>query len=319
MLRHARTFCVVLALGFVCTLAATAELRSGGKDAVEEEGVLAGLERQRKASLRARSIPGDWRWALDYEEQIAEKGGPLATMLQQLRAAKVPTREDAERVVRKEMYENDRGFATVAERTVGLVRCGVDLPGFAARGDLIWIVRVQEEIRPFQEAWVSSSTAEVRWMLPVTASLSRFVRSENAAAPSSETRRPVQGTKATADENPAIPSSGTLFAGPRSFRGHELLEDSSVRSTGIHGDLLYLFGENYRSGVRARSAQEGASFQSFPEENELIRRNLQTPEEAERLAARLRDQAASGSGSQAAGISVSGDPLRGGPVSEPGR
>ena len=110
-----------------------------------------------------RVVPGDYLWLLSNEEAIMEEGGPFADLLQQLREGKVPTEKEAERKAFAHALQGAE-WATVS----GLVKSGVDLPGFASRGDLIWIVRIGGNgVRSYKEVWISSSTAEEKCLFPV--------------------------------------------------------------------------------------------------------------------------------------------------------
>lgn len=53
-------------------------------------------------------------------------------------------------------------------RVVGLVGSGVDIPGYVVRGERIWIIWYLDlTFCVTQEAWVSSTTGEVRWIFPI--------------------------------------------------------------------------------------------------------------------------------------------------------
>ena len=82
----------------------------------------------------------------------------------QLRLSKVPT------------YKKAIGIAIATKRgisaqescdVVGLVRLGVNVPSFASKGDYVWIVRFAAFGDTTQEAWVSSSTGNVKCIFPL--------------------------------------------------------------------------------------------------------------------------------------------------------
>ena len=51
---------------------------------------------------------------------------------------------------------------------VALLRMGRDVPAFASREDLVWVVRIVHSFRGVtQEMWISSTTGAVRTLLPV--------------------------------------------------------------------------------------------------------------------------------------------------------
>ena len=50
---------------------------------------------------------------------------------------------------------------------VGLVTIGADVPGFASKGDLVWIVRSVGHDFMVQEVWVSSTTGKATCVLPI--------------------------------------------------------------------------------------------------------------------------------------------------------
>jgi hypothetical protein len=117
----------------------------------------------------ARVVPGDYLWLLDYKPRAGVQPGPLETLLGRLRESKVPTAAKAEGIAWDAKRRAAGGIdAQEHARVVGLVRSAVTIPGYASRGDLIWIVRIFFGPREvLQEAWVSSSTGAVRWIFPL--------------------------------------------------------------------------------------------------------------------------------------------------------
>jgi hypothetical protein len=88
-------------------------------------------------------------------------------LLNKLGKEKVPSPEAAKRVATGYKLKNGGLLAEEGTKVVGLLRLGVDVPGFARDGDLIWVVRFSHLFRGVtQEMWVSSTTGAVRVMLP---------------------------------------------------------------------------------------------------------------------------------------------------------
>ena len=88
-------------------------------------------------------------------------------MLKRLRAAKVPTSEQAEPLALQVIRASGDAYAAV--HVVGLVTIGADVPGFASKGDLVWIVRSVGHDFMVQEVWVSSTTGKATCVLPSAA------------------------------------------------------------------------------------------------------------------------------------------------------
>ena len=79
--------------------------------------------------------------------------------------AKVPTAKGAECLAREEILPNDPNGS---EHVVGLVTIAADLPGFASKGDFVWIVRsVGRDYTTEQEVWVSSTTGKATYVPPI--------------------------------------------------------------------------------------------------------------------------------------------------------
>ena len=82
----------------------------------------------------------------------------LRSMLNRLRAAKVPTAKGAECLAREEILPNDPNGS---EHVVGLVTIAADLPGFASKGDFVWIVPPwAATTRQSRRSGVSSTTGK---------------------------------------------------------------------------------------------------------------------------------------------------------------
>ena len=89
-------------------------------------------------------------------------------LLQGLASSRVPTVERAEHAAIRYKLASGGVLAEEATAVVALLRIGVDVPSFANKGDLVWVVRVSHMVWGVtQELWISSTTSEVRAMLPV--------------------------------------------------------------------------------------------------------------------------------------------------------
>ncbi len=86
--------------------------------------------------------------------------------LKQLRLSKVPTFEKAEGIAVATKLKHGGVLAQERWGVVGLIRLGVDVSDFASKGDFVWIIRFVDFGRTTQEAWVSSSTGNVKCDCP---------------------------------------------------------------------------------------------------------------------------------------------------------
>ncbi len=104
-----------------------------------------------------------------------------------LKRAKVPSSSIARRKA-TDMIARASTFGPIEfGRIAGLIRCGAEVSGFAARGDLIWIVRMEDSnVYLANIAWVSSTTGAIRWALnlrnPQTKG-ARFTRQDDDSRP----------------------------------------------------------------------------------------------------------------------------------------
>jgi uncharacterized protein (TIGR03067 family) len=89
-------------------------------------------------------------------------------LLATLDKSKVPTVEKAEKAATAAKLRAGGLDAQEGARVIALMRVGVDVPKFADKGDLIWVVRFEHvlNLSVTQEMWVSSTTGEVRAILP---------------------------------------------------------------------------------------------------------------------------------------------------------
>jgi predicted TIM-barrel fold metal-dependent hydrolase len=94
----------------------------------------------------------------------------LRRLLETLEKSKVPTASSAESAALEARLRAGGIQAEEGARTVGLLRLGVEVAGFAAAGDLVWVVRIEHQVRGVtQEFWVSSSSGAIRATLPRSA------------------------------------------------------------------------------------------------------------------------------------------------------
>jgi uncharacterized protein (TIGR03067 family) len=89
-------------------------------------------------------------------------------LLATLDKCKVPTAEKAEKAATAAKLKAGGLDAQEGTRVIALMRIGVDVPKFADKGDLVWVVRFEHVLNASvtQEMWVSSTTGEVRPILP---------------------------------------------------------------------------------------------------------------------------------------------------------
>lgn len=107
----------------------------------------------------------DLLWLLDLGDE-AQLDVSLGSHLDALRASRVPTAEEAIAVATRHTLASGGLLAEESVSVVGLLPLGVDWPGFADTGDLVWIVRIVHQSRGLtQELWVSAPQGEVRAMV----------------------------------------------------------------------------------------------------------------------------------------------------------
>ena len=107
-------------------------------------------------------------WTLDPGDLANTMTSDMRADLETLRHSEVPTKRDAERVAAAAKREAWGIGKTETCETVSLLKAGIKVPGFAAVRDFMWVVRFQDASGMIgQEAWVSTTTARVRWMLPM--------------------------------------------------------------------------------------------------------------------------------------------------------
>jgi len=88
-------------------------------------------------------------------------------LLQGLERSRVPSVESAEHAAIRHQLASGGVLAEEATAVVALLRSGVDVPSFANKGDLVWVVRISHIVWGVtQELWISSTTSDIRAMLP---------------------------------------------------------------------------------------------------------------------------------------------------------
>ena len=119
------------------------------------------------AGLRAQELRDAddvlWLLARDRRNLSAE----YQRILTVLDASKVPNADRARDIAIHFKLAHGGIRAEEGPKVVGLVRIGRDLPPFASRGDLVWVVRISHWwLGVTQEMWIGSASGEVRTMLP---------------------------------------------------------------------------------------------------------------------------------------------------------
>jgi hypothetical protein len=123
-------------------------------------------EKRTGHEAKARNVL-DFLWLLDAPDK-SKLTDDQRDVLQQLNKSKVPTVAKADKAATWYKLKADGLLAEEGSKVTGLVPLGVDVPDFAKRGELIWIVqfRMFRHGALTQEVWVSSSTGATRAMLP---------------------------------------------------------------------------------------------------------------------------------------------------------
>jgi hypothetical protein len=110
--------------------------------------------------------PSDLLWLLSVSDR-STLSIPYQRQLEKLGESKLPTAEMAKNAALG--YKSTYGglLAEEGAAVIELVPLGVDIPGFAESGDLIWVVQCFHQFKGMtQELWISSTTGEVKAMLP---------------------------------------------------------------------------------------------------------------------------------------------------------
>ena len=117
--------------------------------------------------LRAQDLrdADDMLWLLDRDRR--NLSAEYQRILTVLDASKVPNADRARDIAIHFKLAHGGIRAEEGPKVVGLVRIGRDLPPFASRGDLVWVVRISHWwLGVTQEMWIGSASGEVRTMLP---------------------------------------------------------------------------------------------------------------------------------------------------------
>ena len=115
---------------------------------------------------KARNVL-DFLWLLDAPDK-SKLTDDQRDVLRRLEKSKVPTVAEAKKAATQYKVKADGLLAEEGSKVTGLVPLEVDVPDFAKRGELIWIVqfRIFRHGALTQEVWVSSSTGATRAMFP---------------------------------------------------------------------------------------------------------------------------------------------------------
>ena len=113
-------------------------------------------------------------WALDPGELASTMTPDVKADMETLRRSTVPTKRDAERAALAAKRQAWGISDMEAWETVSLLKIGTNVPDFAARADLVWVVHFYSvDGVTGEEAWVSSTTGRVRWIFPMDKDLIR--------------------------------------------------------------------------------------------------------------------------------------------------
>lgn len=119
-------------------------------------------------TLRAQELrdADDVLWLLDRDRRSLS--AEYQRILTVLDASKVPNAARAQDIAIRFKLAHGGLRAEEGPKVIGLLRIGRDLPPFASRGDLVWVVRISHSwLGVSQEMWIGSASGEVRAMLPV--------------------------------------------------------------------------------------------------------------------------------------------------------
>lgn len=107
----------------------------------------------------------DLLWLLETDRR--RLGAEVRLALDRLDASRVATVEQATTAALRFRLAHGGLPAEEGARVVALLRMGTDVPAFAVRGDLVWVVRFSHMVHGVtQEVWISAGTGEIRAMLP---------------------------------------------------------------------------------------------------------------------------------------------------------
>src|SRR5262245_32841046 len=112
--------------------------------------------------------PG-YEWVLEggLQARVEGRDQPPAWLAEQLAKAKVPTVKDVRRIAAEKVQPTAYIYdAITMTNVVGIFKLGRKVAKFGEEGDLVWVVRFVRKGGITQELWISSSTGEVRMLLP---------------------------------------------------------------------------------------------------------------------------------------------------------
>jgi hypothetical protein len=106
----------------------------------------------------------DLLWMIDHDREHMSL--ELRRTLEALDASRVPGIAEARQAA---LHFRPPLSALEGYQVVGLIRIGREVPKFAKQGDLVWIVNAYQvdQFGVTQELWISSTTGQVRAMLPL--------------------------------------------------------------------------------------------------------------------------------------------------------
>jgi hypothetical protein len=153
---------------------------------------------------------------------------------------------------------------------IELVRCGISIPSFAERGDLIWVVRhTNGDLKFDQEAWVSSTTAQVRL------ARKKHVCNSHGDEAYDPLARSINGLLAHKDDNRPLP-----IAKPETYRDFSISKAPYIAS-----DHLGLFRGEERVQLYAQRNDRPEAVKAFM--IDLLASKVPSPKAAVELTTKL--------------------------------
>ena len=115
------------------------------------------------------ALPPGYVWVLEggLQARVEGRDQPPKWLAEKLAKTKVPTVREARQISGEKVRPTERIYdAITMTSVVGIFELGRKVAKFGEEGDLIWVVRFIRKGGITQELWISSSTAEVRMLLP---------------------------------------------------------------------------------------------------------------------------------------------------------
>ena len=160
--------CIILSLPFSVVLLAIVAIGGEQGKATTRPPAKASkpLTDETKQIKTARNF---WLWYfLDNKDHASDR--LVDPFVKAVLASKVPSVEAAERLASEARRKATGDKNSEKCFVVGLIQSGLAIPGYGSVGDYIWIVRFAEKSQTdgsmTQEAWVNSTTGEMRWIFP---------------------------------------------------------------------------------------------------------------------------------------------------------